>query len=479
MEESPNVFTRRDTMSENEFVESRPITATRAERLAAGKALRTKAPRTSHAEWAAAADRPDPISLLEENSRSRVKELVPIRYGRMSLSPFAFLRGSAVVMASDLSRTPVSGIKIQICGDAHLSNFGFYASPERNLVFDVNDFDETLPGPWEWDLKRLAASIVVAGRENGYTAQDNHQSVVNCMQTYRTMMQSMSSMQALPVWYLHLDMTEVLGMVKSKEREQLERQEKKASRSTSLRVFPKMTEMVDGKYRIKDEPPLITHVGMDGETAKLDQNEDELVKQYFDAYVETLSDDCRLLLSKYYYVDIARKVVGVGSVGTRTWVLLLMTGGDGDDPLFLQIKEADASVLEPYWGKSAYANHGERVVEGQRIMQHASDLFLGWTHGDVADLYVRQLRDMKLSEDITTMTKKEFDQYANWCTMALARAHARTGDPALISGYLGSSDLFDQAIALFAEAYADQTERDHAALKAAIKQGRIKAVVDV
>jgi uncharacterized protein (DUF2252 family) len=466
-------------MSENEFVESRPITATRAERLAAGKALRTKAPRTSHGEWADASDRPDPISLLEENSRSRVKQLVPIRYGRMSLSPFAFLRGSAVVMASDLSRTPVSGIKIQICGDAHLSNFGFYASPERNLVFDVNDFDETLPGPWEWDLKRLAASIVVAGRGNGFTAQDNHQSVVNCMQTYRTMMQSMSSMQALPVWYLHLDMTEVLGMVKSKEREQLERQEKKASRSTSLRVFPKMTEKVDGKYRIKDEPPLITHVGMDGETAKLDQHEDELVKQYFDAYVETLSDDCRLMLSKYYYVDIARKVVGVGSVGTRTWVLLLMTGGDGDDPLFLQIKEADASVLEPYWGKSAYSNHAQRVVQGQRIMQHVGDLFLGWTHGDVADLYVRQLRDMKLSEDITIMTKKEFDQYANWCTMALARAHARSGDPALISGYLGSSDLFDQAIAMFAEAYADQTERDHAALKAAIKQGRIKAEIDV
>jgi uncharacterized protein (DUF2252 family) len=466
-------------MSENEFVESRPITATRAERLAAGKALRTKDPRTSHGEWAAAPDRPDPISLLEENSRSRVKELVPIRYGRMSLSPFAFLRGSAVVMASDLSRTPDSGIKIQICGDAHLSNFGFYASPERNLVFDVNDFDETLPGPWEWDLKRLAASIVVAGRENGCTAQENHESVVNCMQTYRTMMQNMSSMQALPVWYLHLDMTEVLGLVKNKEREQLERQEKKATRSTSLGVFPKMTEKVDGKYRIKDEPPLITHVGMDGETAQLDQHEVELVKKYFDAYMETLTDDCKLLLCKYYFVDIARKVVGVGSVGTRTWVMLLMTGGDGDDPLFLQLKEADASVLEPYWGKSAYANHAQRVVEGQRIMQHASDVFLGWTRGVNADLYVRQLRDMKLSEDITTMTKKEFDQYANWCSMALARAHARSGDPALISGYLGSSNLFDQAIALFAEAYADQTERDHAALKTAIKQGRIKAEVDV
>ncbi len=240
-----------------------------------------------------------------------------------------------------------------------------------------------------------------------------------------------------------------------------------------------MTEKVDGKYRIKDEPPLIVHVGMDRETNKLDQHEVELVKKYFDAYVQTLPDNCKILLSKYYFVDIARKVVGVGSVGTRTWVMLLMTGGDGDDPIFLQIKEVDASVLEPYWGKSAYTNHGERVVQGQRIMQQASDLFLGWTHGEQADLYVRQLRDMKLSEDIATLTKKEFDQYASWCATALARAHARSGDPALISGYLGNSDLFDQAIALFAEAYADQTERDYAALLAAIKKGRIKAVVDV
>lgn len=466
-------------MSETKFVVERPITATRTERYAAGKALRAKAPRTSHGEWSSSADRPDPIRLLEESNRSRVEDLVPIRYGRMSLSPFAFLRGSAVVMASDLARTPVSGIKVQICGDAHLSNFGFYASPERNLVFDVNDFDETLPGPWEWDLKRLAASIVVAGRANGYTAQENRQSVVSCIQKYRTIMRNMANMQALPVWYLHLDMTEVLGLVKRKEREQLLRQEKKATRSTNLRVFPKMTEKIDGKYRIKDEPPLIVHVGIDGATNGSEEQEAELVKKYFHAYVKTLPDNCRLLLSKYYFVDIARKVVGVGSVGTRTWVLLLMTGGDGDDPLFLQIKEADVSVLEPYWGKSVYANHAERVVQGQRIMQHASDLFLGWTHEEQVDLYVRQLSDMKLSEDVTIMTKKEFDQYASWCAMALARAHARSGDPALISGYLGTSDLFDQAIALFAEAYADQTERDYKSLLAAIKSGRIKAEVDV
>jgi uncharacterized protein (DUF2252 family) len=461
------------------FIEGIPNHATSAERYAAGKALRAKAPRTSHGEWASAADRPDPIGLLEESNRTRVQELVPIRYGRMSLSPFAFLRGSAGVMASDLAKTPVSGIKVQICGDAHLSNFGFFATPERNLVFDVNDFDETLPGPWEWDLKRLAASIVVAGRQNGYTAQENRLAVVRSMREYHTLMQSMAAMCYLDVWYLHLDMAEIMGMVKRKEQERLQREEKKASSRTNLGAFPKMTEVVDGQYRIKDQPPLIVHVEDQGDVKKTQVHEAEWIKGYFAAYMETLPDDRKVLLSKYHFVDMARKVVGVGSVGTRTWVGLFMAGGDGNDPLFLQVKEADTSVLEPYVGNSAYANHGERVVQGQRLMQQASDIFLGWTHGDVADLYVRQLRDMKLSEDIATMTKKDFDQYARWCAMALARAHARSGDPAQISGYLGNSVLFEQAIALFAEAYADQTERDHAALLAAIKAGRIQAEVDV
>jgi len=382
-------------------------------------------------------------------------------------------------MESDLVKTPISGIRVQICGDAHLSNFGFYATPERNMVFDVNDFDETLPGPWEWDLKRLAASIVVAGRQNGYTAQENRQSVVSSIRQYRTLMQNMSTMQALPVWYLHLDMTEVMGMVKRKEREQLQRQEKKAVRSTSLRVFPKMTEKVNGQYRIKDEPPLIVHVGNEGDVKRSQEYEAERIKEYFDAYVQTLPDNRRVLLSKYYFVDIARKVVGVGSVGMRTWVMLLMAGGDGDDPLFLQVKEAGASTLEPYFGTSAYANHGERVVQGQRLMQEASDIFLGWTKGEVVDLYVRQLRDMKVSAEIATLSKKEFDFYTRVCAAALARAHGRSGDPALISGYLGNSDAFAQAIARFAEAYADQTELDHAALLAAIKEGRLQAKVDV
>jgi len=381
--------------------------STRAERYAAGKALRTKTPRTSHGEWASASDRPDPISLLEESNRTRVPELVPIRYGRMSVSPFTFLRGSAIVMASDLAKTPVSGIMVQLCGDAHVSNFGGFATPERDLVFDVNDFDETLPGAWEWDVKRLAASIVVAGRQNGYTAQENQQTVVRSIQEYHTMMQRMASMRALDAWYQHIDFEQLMGMAKPKDQKILQKAEQKASRRTSEGVFPKLAEVVDGQYRIKDEPPLIVHVADKGDVKKTEEYEAEWIKNYFAAYVETLPDDRKALISRYHFVDFARKVVGVGSVGTRCWVGLFMAGGGGDDPLFLQIKEADSSVLEPYFGKSAYANHGERVVQGQRMMQEASDIFLGWTRGDEADLYVRQLRDMKLSVDIATLTKKE------------------------------------------------------------------------
>src|SRR6266496_2005226 len=453
--------------------------STRAERYAAGKSLRTQVPRTSHGEWAPAADRPDPISLLEEQNRTRVQELVPIRMGRMSLSPFAFLRGSAVVMASDLAKTPISGIKVQLCGDAHVSNFGGFATPERRLVFDVNDFDETLPGAWEWDLKRMAASIIVAGRENGYSAQENRQAVVGSIQQYQTLMQRGASMKCLDVWYAHIDIETLMGMVKRKGQERLQKQQQRASRRTSEGVFPKMAEVVDGQYRIKDEPPLIVHVEEQGDVKKTEEHEAEWIKDYFAAYLGTLPDDRKVLLSKYHFVDVARKVVGVGSVGTRCWVLLFMAGGDGDDPLFLQVKEAGASTLEPYFGNSAYANHGERVVQGQRLMQESSDIFLGWTKGEVVDLYVRQLRDMKVSAEIATFSKKDFDLYTRICASALARAHGRSGDPAMISGYLGNSDAFAQAIALFAEAYADQTELDHAALLAAIKEGRIQAVVDV
>jgi len=449
--------------------------STRAERSAAGKALRSKAPLISHGEWAPASDRPDPISVLEEQNRTRLPELVPIRMGRMSLSPFAFLRGSAGVMANDLAKTPVSGITVQLCGDAHVSNFGGFATPERNLVFDVNDFDETLPGAWEWDLKRLAASIIVAGRENGYSAKENRQAVVDSIQQYQAVMQHGASMKSLDVWYAHIDADILMGSVKRKGQKRIEKQQKRASRRTSEGVFPKLAEQVEGTYRIKDEPPLIVHIE---ELGKTQEHEAERIKGAFDAYVQTLPDDRKLLLSKYHFVDMALKVVGVGSVGTRCWVLLFMAGGDGDDPLFLQVKEADDSTLEPYFGNSVYANHGERVVQGQRLMQEASDIFLGWTHGEV-DLYVRQLRDMKVSTEIATLTKKEFDFYTRVCASALARAHGRSGDPAMISGYLGNSDAFAQAIARFAEVYADQTERDHAALLAAIKEGRIQAKVDV
>jgi uncharacterized protein (DUF2252 family) len=453
--------------------------ATLTERYAAGKALRAKASRTSHGEWASSADRPDPISLLEESNRTRVQELVPIRYGRMSLSPFAFLRGSAGVMASDLAKTPVSGIMVQLCGDAHMSNFGFFATPERNLVFDVNDFDETLPGPWEWDLKRLAASIVVAGRQNGYTAQENRQAVVGSVEEYHGMVRRLSSIGALEVWYQHLDIGQILALAKTKGREELQKQVEKAKqRRTNLGTFPKLTEQVEGTYRIKDEPPLIVHVEDTGDVKQTQQHLAERIKSAFNAYVQTLPDDRKVLLNKYHFVDMARKVVGVGSVGTRAWVLLFLSGGEGDDPLFLQVKEAEDSVLEPYLGKSTYKNHGERVVQGQRLMQQASDIFLGWTHGEV-DLYVRQLRDMKLSEEIALLTKQQFGRYARLCAMALARAHARSSDPAQMSGYLGNSDAFAQALAVFAESYADQTERDHAALLAAIKEGRIQAEVDV
>ena len=424
----------------------------------------------------------DPIrSVCSRNpNRTRLQELVPIRYGRMSLSPFAFLRGSAGVMASDLANTPVSGIKAQICGDAHLSNFGFFATPERNLVFDVNDFDETLPGPWEWDVKRLAASIVVAARQQGYTAQESRQAAVGSIEEYRRMMQQMASMGALDVWYQHLDIGQILELAKAKGREELQKQVEKAKqRRTNLGTFPKLTEQVEGTYRIKDEPPLIVHFEDLGDVKQTQQHLADRIKSAFDAYVQTLQDDRKVLLGKYHFVDIALKVVGVGSVGTRAFVLLFLSGSEGDDPLFLQVKEAEASVLEPYVGNSIYKHHGERVVQGQRLMQHASDIFLGWTHGEVVDVYVRQLRDMKLSEDIALLTKQQFGRYARLCAMALARAHARSSDPDQISGYLGNSDAFAQAIASFAEAYADQTERDHAALLAAIKQGRIQAVVDV
>jgi uncharacterized protein (DUF2252 family) len=426
-----------------------------ADRRASGRSLRKKVARSSHAEWSPAADRPDPVSLLEEQNRTRFAHLVPIRYERMTTSPFAFLRGSAAVMAQDLAATPVTGIQVQACGDAHLNNFGIYATPERNQIFDLNDFDETLPGPWEWDVKRLASSVIVAGRNNGFSDDINRLAVLNCLGSYRQHMGEYSEMRYVDIWYSRIDYASSLQVVRRTFRWWISKQREKSSRRTHVELLPKLTQEVDGRIFIKDDPPIITHL-----------DDDELVQKLRDLieeYKTSLRIDRRVLLSKYHIVDVAHKVVGIGSVGTQCYIVLLM-GSGSDDPIFLQIKEAGFSVLERYLGPSSYTNHGERVINGQRLMQAVSGTFLGWASLGSIDFYLRQLRDMKLSVDLETLSEKGFIEYCRFCGWALARAHARSGDPALISGYLGKKDVFDQAIAAFAETYADQTERDHAAL---------------
>ena len=435
-------------------------TQTLAERRAAGRKIRNKVPRSSHAEWTLAPERPDPLSLLAEQNRTRLQHLVPLRFARMAVSPFTFLRGSAIVMAQDLATTPVTGISVQICGDAHLNNFGIYATPERNQVFDVNDFDETLPGPWEWDIKRFAASIIAAGRTNNFPAAINRQAVLSGVQSYREHMWKYSEMRSIDVWYSRIDYESSLQFVRRTFRWYIEKQREKSSQRSSLQALPKLTIQVDGQHRIKDDPPLIMHLDDEVLTHQL--------SQLVETYRPTIQEDRRVLLSKYHCVDVAQKVVGVGSVGTRCYVVLLL-GNDSNDPLLLQIKEAQNSVLERHLGPSIYPNHAQRVVCGQRLMQAASDLFLGWTRLDTTDFYIRQLRDMKLSVDLTTLIPEGFIEYCRFCGWALARAHARSSDPAPISGYLGSSDTFDRAIATFAETYADQTERDHAAFVTAAK----------
>jgi uncharacterized protein (DUF2252 family) len=435
-----------------------------ADRRAAGRALRKEMPRSSHAEWSPASERPDPISLLEEQNVSRQAQLVPIRYGRMAASPFGFLRGAAVVMAQDLAATPVTGLAVQVCGDAHLSNFGVYATPERNQVFDVNDFDETLPGPWEWDIKRLAASVVVAGRTNGFSGDTNRQAVLRCVREYRERMWEYADMSSLDVWYSRLDPTSVRRFVRRSDRSYVDKELKESHRHSNVEAFPRLTQERDGQYRIKDDPPLITRLDDD----QLEQRLENLLA----GYSASLQEDRHLLLRKYHFIDVAQKVVGVGSVGTRCYVALFQ-GNGSSDPLFLQVKEAQASVLERHLGPSAYSNHGQRVVSGQRIMQAASDLFLGWTETDFIDFYIRQLRDMKLSVNIASLNPQRFIDYCRLCGWTLARAHARSGDPAQISGYLGRGESFERAIADFAEKYADQTGQDHAALVAAVQSGRI------
>jgi uncharacterized protein (DUF2252 family) len=447
--------------------------ASHQQRRERGRAARRVAPRDSHAGWAPSPDRADPVDLLEAQAKDRLPDLVPIRYARMMASPFAFMRGSAIIMAHDLASTPETGIRAQLCGDAHLVNFGMYASPERALLFDLNDFDETLPGPWEWDVKRLAASVVVAGRANGFDAADCRKAARASAASYRRRMAEFSEMRELEVWYSRVGEEEASSLLSGaktnkKTTKKMKKTVRKARGRDSLQALSKLTRVVDGRRMINDDPPLLVRIAED----------DDLRTQIhgiLEGYKRTLQDDRRHLLDRYRFVDAARKVVGVGSVGTRAYVALL-EGRDEDDPLFLQVKEARASVLEGHFPSSTHEHQGQRVVTGQRLMQAASDIFLGWFRGPAGrDFYWRQLRDMKGSAEVERMSPEELTLYAGLCGWALARAHARSGDRVQISAYLGKSERFDTAIAAFAEAYADQTERDHAALLAAVKSGRVVA----
>ena len=454
-----------------------------AERVARGKAARQEVPRAGHALFEPPSTRADPVQLLQRQAKTRVPDLVPIRYGRMLVSPFTFYRGAALLMANDLEATPRSGLNVQCCGDAHLSNFGVFASPERQLVFDVNDFDETLPGPWEWDVKRLAVSMLIAARSNGFKAKEQDQIVLDTVGRYRTAMAEFAGMNNLDVWYSHLDIENVLqdyaSQFKPKSVKRTEQTLAKARTKDSMTAFSKLCHDVDGKPRIVDQSPLIVPM----EQLAAGGERDEIVEglhQLLRDYRQTLEFDRRVLLEQFQLSDLARKVVGVGSVGTRAYIALML-GRDGQDPLFLQMKEAEASVLEEFLGPSEFSNHGERVVVGQRLMQASSDIFLGWLHVDTGldgkprDFYARQLKDWKGSAEIEQMVPKGMATYGKLCGWTLARAHARSGDRIAIAAYLGNSDTFDRAIVEFSKAYADQNERDYQALNTAVNSGKITA----
>jgi uncharacterized protein (DUF2252 family) len=439
-----------------------------------GKTIRDTCPRLSHADWKPPADRPDPIEILEASNKGRLPELIPVRYGRMIPSPFVFFRGAAAIMAADLAHTPATGIRVQSCGDAHLMNFGAFATPERRVIFDINDFDETLPAPWEWDIKRLATSFLIASRSNGFSESAARKTALCCVRSYRERMAEFAQMRTLEVWYARLDLQTILPSIKDQEaQKRLQRRVQKAAASDTREVdFPKLVSVENGEPTIRDNPPLIYHLR--------EQAGPEFESRVTDAFVryrESLPDERRVLLDRYQRKDFAMKVVGVGSVGTFCAVVLMMA--DVDDPLFLQVKEAGTSVLEPYAGKSIYANHGQRVVTGQRLMQSASDMFLGWTEGrEGRHFYVRQLHDMKIKLLVELFTLKVMVQYAEYCGWALARAHARAGQPSLIAGYLGKGNEFDEALADFATAYAHQNELDYKALVRAVRQGRIEVYTE-
>ena len=461
---------------------------TPAESAARGRTARAEVPRDRHALFDPPQDRPDPISLLVEQGESRVPELVPVRYGRMMVSPFTYYRGAALPMASDLAATPVSGLAVQACGDAHLSNFGLFGSAERRLVFDVNDFDETLPGPWEWDVKRLAASLEVAARGNGFAGKQRREIVAAAVARYRQAMRSFAGMTNLQVWYAHMDMDQMRAQfdaqLRPQQRKAVDKGLAKARTRDSMEELAKLTRVVDGQPRIIANPPLLVPMA-DLTPEQIDR---AAMEQQFigliSKYRRTLETDRRFLLDQFRFADVARKVVGVGSVGTRCWIVLML-GRDDADPLFLQVKEAEASVLSSFVGASKYANQGQRVVAGQRLMQASSDIFLGWQRveagldGRQRDFYVRQLRDWKFSLDIETMVPRGLRLYGELCGWTLARAHARSGDRIAIAAYLGGSDIFDRAITEFAAVYADQNERDHKSLLAAVASGRIAAEPDL
>ena len=459
------------------------------ESAALGRKARARVPRSSHADLPSDPDRPDPVTLLESQAKTRVPELVPIRYGRMMSSPFAFFRGAALGMAADLAGTPVSGITVQACGDAHLLNFGLYASPERRMVFDVNDFDETLPGPWEWDVKRLAASIAIAGRDRGFSEIERGRAVSDTVGQYRVAMREFAAMRTLDVWYAKLDADQIMQRLRAAAKGTLKRRVRrgeqqiaKAATRTNLQAASKLSRLVDGRPEFVGQPPVVERL-----VDLLPKDQRHLLESgladLVAGYARSLAPDRRVLLDRFEVADMARKVVGVGSVGTRCWILLLV-GRDVDDPLILQAKEAQPSVLERFQSRSAHRNAGERVVIGQRLMQASSDIFLGWHRttgidGKRRDFYVRQLRDGKGSFDTSQMVPVGLAAYGRFCGWTLARAHARSGDRIAIAAYLGSSDVFDRALVEFAEAYADRNERDHQALVDAVKDGRVPAETGV
>jgi uncharacterized protein (DUF2252 family) len=465
------------------------------DRRARGLEARDRAPLSSHTEWAPATDRPDPVGLLHDQNLTREPDLVPVRHGRMLVSPFTFYRGAAKIMAADLDGTPTAGLQVQLCGDAHLSNFGAFASPERRLLFDLNDFDETLPGPFEYDVKRLAASFMIAGRNNGVGKADARAVTLASVAAYRGAMASFAAMGTLAIWYAHLDEDQLLGGVQSATAEGKKTSKKqakavrqvgknvrkgaaKARTRDSLQALSKLGERVDGQYRIVSQPPIVVPARDLQTTYGLSADQMErAIREQYRGYRASLRDDQRQLLERFQFVDMARKVVGVGSVGTRAFIVLLQ-GRDQQDPLFLQVKEATRSVLEGHLRKSRYKQPGERVVRGQRMMQAASDIFLGWTKGVQDDRYFywRQLRDMKASAEVETMTPVALALYAQICGWTLARAHARSGDPIAIAAYLGEDDQFDRSISDFAKRYADQNELDYQAFADAVRSGRLDAL---